>query len=267
MNAPQIVNMFQTEDGKMGLHWGIPELLFHGIVVAISQNPEFAEADRRIFVLPPITACTLDCGKGLWYVRIGGCEGSKELGKVVWSGLYGPIPIQSYKNPPAQKEHSIRVVHTQQLQDGFRVNTDNSIGNGFFVERCEARDGGPKFPVGTTKWFYTFDRGLGMVDCKGMAYPTQYSIRISSFPMPVTKNPAYPWHDTFPTQEIMQVTKGIVYNNKTAAKVQPRHIRITNAVDSMVVDQRKANPNMRFASHADYVRYIGAKERLSDSKQ
>jgi hypothetical protein len=267
MEPPQISNMFVTAEGKLALQWGMPEVGYHGIVVSLSLHPDFMEAGRRMFVLPAVTQCTLDCGKGSWFVSIGGCEGSRETGKVNWSGVYGPVLITSTKMPPALENNPIKPIHTQQLQNGFRVHAEHSVRHGFLIERCAETDGGSRFPIGTTRWFYAFDKGMGSIDCKGMKYPDLYSIRISTFDMAPVENPAFPWKDTFPTKQIFTVSKGIVFSKKTAAKIKLHQVRETNAVDALIVEQRKANPNMKFASHTDYLRYVIAQERMGDTKQ
>lgn len=267
MDPPQISNMFSTTDRKLTLQWGFPEQVYHGILVCLSTHPDFIEAQRRIFVLPPVTECTLDCGKGSWFVRIGGCEGFKETGKVNWSGVYGPILVESIKSAPDLKNSPIRPIYTQSLQGGFRIHADGSVRKGFLVERCAEKEGGSKFPIGSTQWSYMFDKGMGSIDCKGMVYPDLYSIRISAFEVAPIENPNYPWKDTFPTKQIFDVTRGLTFHKKSAAKVKMHQIRSTNAVDSLFIEQRKVNPNMKFASHTDYLRYVAAQERMGDTKQ
>lgn len=267
MDPPQISNMFPTPEGKLALQWGFPEQGYHGIVVALSVNPEFPEATRRMFVLPPVTECTLDCGKGDWFVRVGGCEGSKETGKVNWSGIYGPVRIESAKSAPVPDPCPIKLLHTQQLQNGFRIHADGSVRKGFLVERSAEKEGGAKFPVGTTRWFYSFDKGMGWIDCKGLQYPDLYSLRYSVFDIPPIENPAYPWLHTFPVKQIFPVSLGVSLHKKTASKVKLNQNRDTMAVDNLLMEQRRANPNMKFASHTDYLRYLAAQERLGDTLQ
>lgn len=267
MEPPQIANMVVTAEDKLALQWAIPEVGYHGIVVSLSQHPDFSEATRRMFVLPPVTQCTLDCGKGTWYVCIGGCEGSKETGTVKWSGVYGPIPVKSSKLLAALENNPIKPIHTQQLQNGFRVYAEHSLRHGFLVERCAETEGGSRFPLGITRWFYAFDKGMGWIDCKGMKYPDLYSIRISTFDMAHVENSSFPWKDTFPIKQIFTVSKGILFSRKTSSKTKLHQVRETNAVDTLFIEQRKANPNMKFASHTDYLRYVVAQERMGDTKQ
>ncbi len=266
MDSPQIGSMFPTNDGKLAFELAIPVVGCHGIVIAVSLHPDFPEAQRHMFILPPVTQCTLDVGKGTWWVRVGGCEGSKEAGKVKWSGVFGPVLVESAKAPPALQPSPLKPMLTQPLQNGFRVFAEHSLRHGFLVEVCSEKEGGSKFPVGSTRWTYGFDTGIGWIDCKGMTYPDLYSIRISAFEMPPIENHAYPLKDTFPTKQVFQVMKGISFHRKTAAKVKLHQIRITNAVDSLFIEQRKANPNMKFASHTDYLRYLAAQERMGDTK-
>lgn len=265
MEPPQLANMFPTQDGKLALEWGMPPQGYHGVVVCLSLHPDFPEAERRMFVLPPIMQCTLDCGKGTWFLRIGGCEGSREMGKVNWSGVYGPAEIQTAKVPPVLENCPVKPIHTQQLQNGFRIYATESLRRGFLIERCGEKEGAGQFPVGTTHWYYAFDTGIGWIDCKGMIYPNLYSVRISAFSMPSIENPAYPWLHTFPTKQIFQVSRGVAFHKKMAAKPKNQGIRQTTGVDTLLVDQRKANPNMKFASHTDYLRYVAAQERMGDT--
>ncbi len=267
MDPPQISNMFPTAEGKLALQWGIPEQGYHGIVVAVSLHPEFPESARRMFVLPPITECALDTGKGTWWVRVGGCEGSRETGKVNWSGVYGPVDIISAKSAIVPEPCPIKLIHSQQLQNGFRVHAEGSLRKGVLIERSSEKEGGAKFPIGTTQWYYSFDKGMGWIDCKGLQYPDLYSLRYSVFDMAPIQNPSFPWLHTFPTKQIYQVSLGISLHKKTASKVKLHQIRNTMAVDSLLMEQRKANPNMKFASHTDYLRYLAAQERLSDTLQ
>jgi hypothetical protein len=267
MEPPQISNMFPTADGKLALQWGIPEQGYHGIVIAVSLHPEFPESSRRMFVLPPVNECTLDVGKGAWFVRIGGCEGSLEAGKVNWSGVYGPVDILSTKTPPTLEECPVKAIHSQQIQNGFRIHLSDSSRRGFLIERCSEKEGAGKFPVGTTSWSYFFDKGLGWLDCRGLIHPNLYSLRISAFDMAPVENPAFPWLHTFPTKQISEVTRGIAFHKKTSARARFQSIKQTVAVDSLLTEQRKANPNMKFASHSDYLRYVVAQERMGDTKQ
>lgn len=266
MEPPQLSNMFAV-NGKLALQWSMPPLGYQSIVVSLSQHPDFSDKDRHLFVLPLVQQCTLDCGKGSWFVRLGGCEGSKETGKVNWSGVYGPAEILTDQVPPLVQASPVKAIHTQSIQNGFRIHLTDSLRHGFLIERCAEKEGGSRFPVGSTHWFYAFDTGAGSVDCKGIQYPNLYSVRISTFEMAPMENPAFPYKDTFPTKQVFQVCKGIAFQKKTSAIARFQHVKQTIAVDSLLVEQRKANPNMKFASHGDYLRYVAAQERMGDTKQ
>ncbi len=284
MIPPQILNFQITESGALQIQWVMDISENKGVIVSVMRESEGAETEkRRVFVLPMWSECTLSLEPGNWWIRVGNCEGSMNSGKVQWSGIYGPCLIPGSQTPGSQTPGSqtpgsqisrsqtpikcpIQVVHSQPTQTGVRLFTD--IGRrGTLIEVCGESEGGAAFPIGATKWYYFFDKGLGWIDCPGLPFPNTYSIRISAFDVPPIETIAFPWKYTLPHNCMFEASGTKAFHRQISASIKRFQDMSTNTVDNQIVGERNANPTMKFASHADYLKYVAALTRTSDTKK
>jgi len=235
------VSRMEVIRDKLYLQWRIGSSP-KAICVAVSTSCDLLN-ESRIFILPPSSRnCELDLGPGSWHGRVGAMIGDEYHGTLVWSGIYGPHTIMpSGKSVIPAKPKSFSVTHASPIEGGVRFRFSKESNNYYIVERWE------KDP-GAAKWTYTRDLGRSYADCGGMEFPTEYSIRIRELP-------------EIPTQTIYQVSGGILFEAQTSAKPTPSldsTDRTLSLANKTVIREMTFQRNVRFASHADYVRYQAA---------
>jgi hypothetical protein len=234
-------------------------------LVQVSRSVEFAADSSILFVLPTsASSCALNVGRGVWFFRVGACVGTEDQGKIEWSQISGPVEIGGVSDavppPPwaSAAAERLQVLHVKSIDSGARFHTGRYDGYIALFEVGPEDDIGATFPIGKTKWKWTRDRGIGWVDCWSLEYPRTYSIRISSFDSP-----------TFPTSGVKLASIVKVFPRCVPARtVFHRNFeeRLNEKGDAALLRQRRVEPNMKFASHADYLRYQAAIVRSSDVK-
>jgi hypothetical protein len=221
------------------------------IFVAVAEDAEFT-INRRIFVMPLCGEAKLRVGSGSWYVRVGAAQGTPDQGVVEWSGIFGPVGISGKPALPTATTHaSLPVLHSKPVDRGYRIHTGKSDPHVVVFEMGLAADVGTRFPVGSTKWKWVAEKGfMGWTDCWGMNYPETYAIRMSTFEGPA-----------FPTGRVVVLGPGHVFPRVVCART-PFHRSLEdkqNAVgDGILIQQRKVDPNMKFSSHGEYLRFQAA---------
>ena len=234
-------------DGKLALRW-VTFAQANAISICIARNSEFTDTLRH-FVVPVISSVALDTGPGLWYVRLGTWSGSATSGILDWSSMYGPIPVVSSKPVVSTVPTSLPILHKQAIQHGMRIYT--GVTTPYYVLFERSTD--PTFPSSATKHSYVLDNGRGHVDCAGMDFLNTYSLRISTMA---------PDRVHFPTDSVQQMSEGRALHGLRCARPL-RHVDtgMTAVVKSgnAILHDSKERPNMRFASHRDYLRFQAAK--------
>lgn len=244
-------------DDKLHATWIAPSDA-KAIFVAVAEDAEFT-VNRRIFIMPVVGQAQLTVGIGNWYVRVGVAEGN-EHGIVEWSGIHGPISVASgTPTPPTHPTPSLPILHSKPVDGGYRLHTGKSDPHVVVFEMGLVADVGSRFPMGLTKWKWVVEKGfMGWTDCWGLNYPNTYAIRASTFEGPV-----------FPTDRIVVLGAGRVFPRVVCART-PFHRDFgekQNARgDAILLQQRKATPTMKFASHGEYLRFQAALVRSGDDK-
>jgi hypothetical protein len=100
---------------------------------------------------------------------------------------------------------------------------------------------------------------MGWVECWGMNYPETYAIRMSTFE-----------GGGFPTDRVVMLGLGRTFPRAVCART-PFHRDFAEKQnargDAILLQQRKVEPNLKFTSHGDYLRYQAAVVRSGDVKE
>lgn len=240
-------------EGKLHVSWLAPAFDTRAIFVAIAEDAEFT-VNRRIFILPVVGEAKLTVGSGGWYVRIGAAQGTPERGIVEWSGIQGPVFINTTDATPTLPTVSIPLLHSKAVTDAYRFHTGKSDPHVVVFEMGLVADVGSRFPVGSTKWKWVAEKGYsGWTDCGGMNYPETYAIRMSTFEGP-----------GFPTDRGTVLGPGRVFPRVVCART-PFHRSLEDKQnmrgDGILLQQRKVTPTMKFSSHGEYLRFQAAMAR------
>lgn len=242
----------QSVEGKLALVWEV-QVDCVALSVQIATDSEFTQNERS-FVLPVVKSVTLDCGKGAWFIRIGVWTGTKSIGTVVWSGIYGPVSIVTSREIVPSVSSELTIVHTQAIQHGLRLHTGNEISRYFVIEKSQKT----AFPASATVTMYAHDWGKGNIDCPDLLFGMPYSVRFGAFK---TENLAAP--------EIRQVGAWQVVHNKMAARpIKPMdstHVG-TGRADATLLREASQTQFVRFASHGDYLRFKAAETRTREER-
>ena len=241
---------------KLCLTWEILALS-RGLLVAIATDTEFTK-NLRSFLIPPMATCVqLDSGNGEWFIRIGCLTGDAQKGIVEWGQVYGPVAVASVKGFPKEPECALPVIHTQSIKDGLRFHTGYMLPMYCVMESSVDM----AFPATKTKWTYMYDWGRGYQDCMGLEFQYTYSVRIRTWSPDGTK---------MPEEDVRTLSKPVTVHGKKPA----RHVRMigsgdlsTSRVEDVLLREARERPNMRFASHADYLKFVAAKAKQGEERK
>lgn len=216
------------------------------ITIQVARDSEFTDTVRT-FVIPKVPACTLDVGAGLWYFR----AAAMWRGLVEWSGIHGPVFVNSTKPPPPLGKTFFQVLNTQPITNGVRFNTTSRIPSYTIIEYSKE----PKFLSSSTKTRYFEDPSRGYFDCENMDPSHSYHIRLTS-----TEN-AKP----LPTDSVDTMMEWLVFSGKrTLPFMKPHSSQDLVGRRSDTVILKEANESttpVRFISQSDYIKYRIAKHR------
>lgn len=244
---PYISNA-EVVSGKFQLNW-LLHTNPHAFFIAVGKNSDISDT-TRIFVLPGhIRRCDLDLGDGSWYARVGSMVGNHNQGTILWSGVYGPHTIHTNKSVVPSIQPRFTVSHTGPISNGIRFKFASNLESYYIFETW-------KDDCINAKWTYYKDMGHGYANCGDIMYPTKYNIRIRDL-------------QEIPTQHIIQLCEGILYEAQTSAKPTPILNSTDHAVvaaDNVILREATFRRNVRFTSHADYLRYQAALAKSSGGK-
>lgn len=241
-------------DEKLSLNWMIA-CDSKAIAINIATDSEFTEANR-LFILPPVTACSLDTGTGSWFIRIGAFIGDNKNGTIEWSGVVGPVVVISKKSVVPVSNSNLKVFDSQPVQKGIRINTRERMPYYAIIEY--SKEGA--FLSSGTSTQYTYDWGRGYIECTGLSYEYTYHIRVSGF----SESP-----EKLVTDTVRQCSVVSVLSAKKSAKplvFTSTMDRAINTANELLVREVRERKNHRFTSYFDYNRYIAASTRFKESK-
>jgi hypothetical protein len=253
MDAPQNIAAV-SEYGKLGLAWSTPGIP-RAQILSVALDPEFTQTVRS-FLIPHIPQCFLDVGPGPWFIRIGSLFGTPERGSVVWSGIIGPVRIDTRKPIVQLPVPSLPILHTQPIVGGLRIHTGLADPTFTLLEMSEQST----LPHSKTRWMYSRDVGKGWVDCIGLEHPNKYSIRVHRISGTTD----------FPTNQIIGLCGGQTMHGKVSAKpvkAASSGSRSMERADEAILRQANFSRTVRFSSHSDYLRFVAAQTRATEEKQ
>jgi hypothetical protein len=237
---------------KFRLSWLGP-LNAKGYIVSAARDPEFTTERRCLFVpCAGAAGVCLDMGGGVWYFRIATLVGDSR-GDIRWSNVYGPYVNEAAgtKGPPPNGATSFSVLHTRSIQGGLRVHVhyDRSA----YIMILETSRYNEALRATETEWSFHVDTiRRGSVDALNLEYPHTYWVRCTLLD-----------GAAFPTDAIVPLGAGI--RVKGVPEKPVRHfdnsIQSLHRGDVAILRQTESERNVRFSSHADYLRYQAAKAR------
>lgn len=230
------------------------------ILLQIAQDSTFT-SEVRLFLLPAsITRIDLDVGgKEAWFFRMGAAIGSVDAGQVVWSAIYGPIPVTTEKPMLAESVSDLSGILLHSIPSGVRLvyPADQSAVYMFAELATDAR-----FPYASTRWSYARLPAAAShpsMDVGGIvsAVDRTYCLRLHRAPCP--------------EQDLRAKTVRQLTRIATLADVKPAALmRGADSSDStvhaasaaIVKDMQTSGRPMKFPTHADYMRYMAAVQKF-----
>jgi len=235
---------------KLALSW---ELIGEAkaLSVQVATSADFLTRERT-FVVPAVTGLELDTGMGAWFFRVGAWLTD---GRVVWSGIYGPVVVMTTKKVVGVPRAVIKVLRTEAIKGGVRIYTGGPSQYYAVIESVRDTNKHPEFTASSTKTQYEFNWGRGYVDCLGLSPNYTYNIRLTTFNRDLA---------TLPENDLRQLCEPIVLSLKDPLRnMKPRDNQdrtFMRGSDEILRDV-KQNPNYRFASYREYTQFLEAQAR------
>lgn len=248
-------NIYVGLDGiKFRLSW-IGPIHAKGYVVCAGRDPEFT-VERRCFFIPCMGSAgvSLDMGGGVWYFRIATLVGDSSHGNIRWSNVYGPYvnTAAGSKGPPPLGPQECSLLHTRPIQGGLRahIHSDRPA----YIMFLETSRYSESLAATQTEWSFHIDAvRRGSVDALNLEYPHNYWVRCTMLD-----------GAEFPTDRIVPLGPGLRFRGMPEKPLRhfDNSIQSLHRGDVAVLRQTDNTSGMRFASHADYLRYQAAKARV-----
>lgn len=237
--------------GTLDMTWevlGAP----HALSIQVAQDVQFRNAMRH-YVIPVVSGINLDVGGGTWFFRVGSWNGTSTEGSIDWTPILGPavMPVRRLVQQP--KPSTLSILHRRPTMGGVRIHI-GLIGNTYYVVEYNTDK---TCPASSTTYKYIFDNGRGHIDIKGFDPLHLYTTRLSTFSDTKGTLPI----DTVKLLEVPVATYGIRALKYEAPIDKNNTIRTTAKGDEPILREAIEKPFLRFASHADYVRFNAAKAR------
>jgi hypothetical protein len=230
------------------------------IVLQIAQDSTFTTEVRLCLVPASITRLDLDVGdKVRWFFRMGAAIGTVDAGQVVWSDVYGPIPVSTEKPVLAESVTDLSGILLHAIPSGVRlVYPADTAGSYVFSELAtDAR-----FPYSSTRWSYARlppASAAPSMDVGGiLAAPDRmYYVRLHRVPCPELDLGA---------KTLRQLTRIATFTDvKPAALMRGADSsdHTAHAASAAIVNDIKSSGRpMKFPTHADYMRYMAALQKF-----
>lgn len=229
------------------------------VLLQVAHDSTFTTEVRLHLVPASITRADLDVGgTERWFFRLGAVIGSLDAGQVHWTSVYGPVPVRSEKPMLAESAEDVSGITLHALQGAVRILFPLSAATGYvFAELA----GAAEFPYASTRWFYgridattppSMDVG-GIVS----APDRHYWLRLHHLPNP----------DLGLAAKTMRQLKRIatVADVRSAALVRgaDSSVLTADAASAAIVrDVQTSGRPASFPTHADYMRYMAARQKF-----
>lgn len=239
----------RAADGRLALTW-VAASVFRAITIQVASDIEFTRGLRQ-FVLPARTGgCSLDCGPGLWYYRVGGLHGQEDEGEIVWSGIYPPVALRPEKVVLPAVRGRLTITGTQAVERGARLATNLREPYLAFVDYSKAEG----VPASQSKSRYIRDWGKGSLDITGLAEGAMYFFRVATFVDGL---------DVLPVDSVKTVAEGVTASSGVATAPRPANNtdRAEHAGDKALLRDVSHRPVVRFSSYVDYVKFQAAQAK------
>lgn len=245
-----------TADGRLALRWEV-----YGKPIALSVqvalDTEFTE-EARTFVLPKsATTCALDIGFGAWFYRVGAWEGTNMNGTVEWSGIYGPVAIQTQKGRTLVSEFPTIIPNVTPANNAVVFHT-GLYEPYYMIIHCTQKD---VFKASVMKTYYKKDWGNGSLQLSGLDPQYTYSFQLQMFP---DEKAVLPTNTIRPLSDVYSIK-----NKRTGmpVKASSNTDHAIYAADKAILLDAVGRQKQTFASQTDYIRFQAAKARTSASQQ
>jgi hypothetical protein len=242
-------------DGRLALRWEVFDKPI-AISIQVALDTEFTQEARTFVVPKTATTCGLDIGAGKWFYRMGGWIGTDTDGAIDWSGIYGPVQLQSKKGYIRCAEFPT-IVHATPANNAIVFHT-GLYEPYYIVLHCTQKG---DFKASGLKSYYKKDWGSASVQLSGLDAQYTYSFQFQM----LSEEKA-----VLPTNTIRLLTD--VYSIKNKKTAMP--VRATTNTEHAVYAGDKAllmdavgRRQQKFDSYADYLRFQAAKARTSASQQ
>jgi hypothetical protein len=252
----QNVQGWVAPEGKLGLQWEIVREVV-AISVQIAKDVEFMDTPRT-FVLPPVKGIALDTGKGDWYYRVGAWVGDKTRGVIEWSGMYGPLRIETAKPVVSSEPAKLKIQHVQPALDSLIFHTGLYEPYYVVVDYTDSHLG---LRASTAKTVYLQDQSRGQFHVLNLSAASVYSFRVTTF---------IGERATLPVGGVKQLGDGLLIGGKRPARASRPGTNTDMAVyaaDKAILRGASEKENMRFSSYAEYMQFIAAKARTTERRQ
>lgn len=257
MSSIQNIYGQKTHDERLSLEW---EVLGKPIAISIqiALDSEFTQETRTFVLHNSLTSCILDIGAGNWFYRAGAWIGTDTDGIIEWSGIYGPVVIQSKKGIVPLTPFPTFLTAIKPVLNGVVFHT--GLNQRYYMVIHSTRN--EHFKSSGLKSFYKHDWGNGSIQVSHLDPKETYSFQLQMF----TSNIA-----TLPDVNTIQLlTESYIVTNKKAAMP----IKATNgtekavyAADRAMLQDAASGRKQTFFSYAQYLQFQAAKARTSASQQ
>jgi hypothetical protein len=241
----------RAADGRLALTW-VAASVFRAITIQVAADIEFTRGLRQ-FVLPARTGgCSLDCGPGLWYYRVGGLHGQEDEGEIIWGGIYPPVALQPEKVVLPAVRGRLAITGTQAVERGVRLGTNLREPYLAFVDYSKTEG----VPASQSKSRYIRDWGKGSVDVAGLVEGA-YFFRVATFVDGL---------DVLPVDSVKVLAEGVGASSGVAAVARPANNtdRAEHAGDKALLRDVSHRPVVRFSSYVDYVKFQAAQAKTRE---
>ena len=253
----QVVDYGMTPETKrLAVIWTLrkeTERDVQAALIQVATDSRMAETVRTFLVPANLGRIDLDVGRAGWFFRIGALIGTAQTGRVDWSDIYGPVPILSEKDciPETVTDVALRFGVSELHGGGVRIVPNDYCGY-LFVELTSKSLG--EISYATTVWSYArIDSEHPAVDLYGLIYAAEktYAARLYTMTDPVSD---------LTTRTVRKFVQcAVVEGLKPAMQMRSGDsgAYTTHAADAAIA----AGRHQKFASHADYVRFMNARQK------